>query len=105
MGEPRCCGTADPADPIWTRAESPHPHQPTGPGAGRLVGMSTPPPADEPEIRTIDRLLTFGALGLAALSVICFFTIIIGTAVGMKQADFTHGAWPVVGVFPFWGLP
>ncbi|MDQ4214463.1 multidrug ABC transporter ATPase [Microbacterium capsulatum] len=67
--------------------------------------MSTPPPSDEPEIRAIDRFLTFGALGLAALSVICFFTIIIGTAVGMKQADFTHGAWPIVGVFPFWGLP
>ena len=63
------------------------------------------PPAPEPEIRGIDRFLTFGALALAALSVICFFVIIIGTAVGMKQADFTHGLWPVVGVFPFWGLP
>ncbi|MGO4679530.1 multidrug ABC transporter ATPase [Microbacterium sp. 2MCAF23] len=67
--------------------------------------MSTRPPAPEPEIRGIDRFLTFGALTLAALSVICFFVIIIATAVGMKQADFTHGAWPVVGVFPFWGLP
>jgi len=67
--------------------------------------MSTRPPAPEPEIRGIDRFLTFGALALAALSVICFFAIIIGTAVGMKQADFAHGAWPIVGVFPFWGLP
>ena len=67
--------------------------------------MSTPPHADEPEIRAIDRLLAFGSLGLAALSVICFFMIIIGTAVGMKQADFAHGAWPIVGIFPFWGLP
>ena len=67
--------------------------------------MSTRQPAPEPEIRRIDRFLTFGALTLAALSVICFFVIIIATAVGMKQADFTHGAWPVVGVFPFWGLP
>ncbi|MBN9157462.1 MULTISPECIES: multidrug ABC transporter ATPase [unclassified Microbacterium] len=67
--------------------------------------MSTRPPAPEPEIRPIDRYLTFGALTLAALSVVCFFAIIIGTAVGMKQADFAHGAWPVVGVFPFWGLP
>ncbi len=67
--------------------------------------MSTPPHADEPEIRAIDRFLAFGSLGLAALSVICFFMIIIGTAVGMKQADFAHGAWPIVGVFPFWGLP
>ncbi|WP_295014119.1 multidrug ABC transporter ATPase [uncultured Microbacterium sp.] len=67
--------------------------------------MSTPPPADEPPIRAIDRFLTFGALALAAVSVICFFVIIIGTAVGMKQQDFTHGAWPIVGVFPFWGLP
>ncbi|MGN8026560.1 multidrug ABC transporter ATPase [Microbacterium sp. 22242] len=72
--------------------------------------MSTPPKSqrpqqDEPEIRAIDRFLTFASLGLAALSVICFFMIIIGTAVGMKQADFLHGAWPIVGVFPFWGLP
>lgn len=66
--------------------------------------MSTPPPADEPEIRAIDRLLTFGALGLAALSVVCFFAIIIGTAIGMKQSDFNQGLWPIVGQFPFWGL-
>ncbi len=51
----------------------------------------------EPEIRGIDRFLTFGSLTLAALSVLCFFTIILGTAFGMKQADFTHGAWPIVG--------
>jgi hypothetical protein len=67
--------------------------------------MSTPPPADEPEIRAIDRFLTFFSLGLAGLSVLCFFGIIIGTAVGMKQADFAHGIWPLVGVFPFAGLP
>lgn len=67
--------------------------------------MSTRPSDPEPEIRAIDRFLTFGALALAALSVVCFFTIIIGTAVGMKQADFAQGAWPIVGVFPFWGLP
>ena len=22
----------------------------------------------------------------------------------MKQADFAYGVWPVVGLFPFWGL-
>ena len=61
----------------------------------------------EPElsIRRLDRFLAFGALGIAAASVICFFAIIIGTAVGMDQAAFGEGVWPVVAAIPFWGLP
>lgn len=59
----------------------------------------------EPEIRRVDRVLAFAALGLAAASVICFFAIIIGTAAGMKQADFGHGVWPIVAAIPYWGLP
>ncbi|WP_217181941.1 hypothetical protein [Streptomyces sp. AC495_CC817] len=59
----------------------------------------------EPEVRTLDRVLAFTALGLAAASIICFFAIIIGTAVGMKQADFGGGVWPFVAAIPYWGLP
>lgn len=61
----------------------------------------------EPElsIRRLDRFLAFGALGIAAASVICFFAIIIGTAVGMDQAAFGGGVWPVVAAIPFYGLP
>ncbi|ALX67409.1 multidrug ABC transporter ATPase [Microbacterium sp. XT11] len=59
----------------------------------------------EPEVRRIDRVLAFTALGLAAASIICFFAIIIGTAVGMDQADFGEGAWPFVAAIPYWGLP
>ena len=61
----------------------------------------------EPElsIRRLDRFLAFGALGIAAASVICFFAIIIGTAVGMDQEAFGGGIWPAVAAIPFWGLP
>ncbi|MFF5623751.1 multidrug ABC transporter ATPase [Microbacterium sp. NPDC012755] len=59
----------------------------------------------EPEVRPVDRLLAFTALGLAAASVICFFAIIIGTAIGMKQDDFGGGAWPFIAAIPYWGLP
>jgi len=59
----------------------------------------------EPEIRRLDRILAFTALGLAAASIICFFAIIIGTAVGMTKEDFVDGAWPFVAGIPYWGLP
>jgi TRAP-type C4-dicarboxylate transport system permease small subunit len=59
----------------------------------------------EPEVRRIDRVLAFTALGLAAASIVCFFAIIIGTAVGMNQADFGEGAWPFIAAIPYWGLP
>ncbi|MDR6868912.1 hypothetical protein J2Y69_003538 [Microbacterium resistens] len=67
--------------------------------------MSTPPRADDLPVRAIDRFLAFTALGLAAASVLCFFSIIIGTAVGMKQSDFGGGVWPAIAAIPLWGLP
>lgn len=67
--------------------------------------MSTQSPDPEPPVRTVDRILAFTALGLAAASIICFFAIIIGTAVGMQQQDFGAGAWPFVAAIPYWGLP
>ena len=67
--------------------------------------MSTKSPEPEVPVRRIDRILAFSALGLAAASIICFFAIIIGTAVGMQQEDFGEGLWPVVAAIPYWGLP
>ena len=53
----------------------------------------------------LERFLAFTALGLAAASVISFFSIIIGTAIGMDQASFGHGIWPFVAGLPLFGLP
>ncbi|SEB53137.1 hypothetical protein [Microbacterium hydrocarbonoxydans] len=67
--------------------------------------MSTKSPEPEIPVRRVDRILAFSALGLAAASILCFFAIIIGTAVGMEQKDFGGGAWPLVAAIPYWGLP
>lgn len=67
--------------------------------------MSTQNSDPEVPVRRLDRILAFTALGIAAASVICFFAIIIGTAVGMDQAAFGEGAWPLIAAIPFWGLP
>jgi hypothetical protein len=67
--------------------------------------MSKQTPAPEVPVRRVDRILAFTALTLAALSVICFFAIIIGSAMGMSQASFTEGLWPVVVAIPPYGLP
>ncbi|MFT4157589.1 MAG: multidrug ABC transporter ATPase [Microbacterium sp.] len=65
--------------------------------------MSTPTP--EPEIRRVDRILAFTALGLIAASVLGFFSIIIGTANGMNQQSFAEGAWPFIASILYWGPP
>ncbi|WP_454112759.1 multidrug ABC transporter ATPase [Microbacterium maritypicum] len=67
--------------------------------------MSTQNSEPEVPIRLLDRILAFTALGIAAASVVCFFAIIIGTALGMDQAAFGEGIWPVVAAIPYWGLP
>lgn len=67
--------------------------------------MSTSPSDQAPAVRRIDRILAFGALGLAAASVLCFVAIIIGTAAGMQQEDYAVGAWPIIAAIPMWGLP
>lgn len=67
--------------------------------------MSTQNSGPEVPVRGRDRFLAFGALGIAAASVVCFFAIIIGTAVGMDQTAFGEGVWPLVAAIPFWGLP
>lgn len=67
--------------------------------------MSTQNSEPEVPVRRLDRFLAFAALGIAAASVVCFFAIIIGTAVGMDQAAFGEGAWPFIAAIPYWGLP
>ena len=66
--------------------------------------MSTHTPADPP-VRRIDRILAFMALGIAVISVLCFFAIMISTAAGMSHADYGTGIWPIVAVLPMVGLP
>lgn len=67
--------------------------------------MSTQNPGPEVPVGRLDRILAFTALTLAALSVACFFAIIIGSATGMDQDAFGEGIWPVVAAIPLWGLP
>lgn len=63
--------------------------------------MSTNSPADPP-VRRIDRILAFMALGIAVISVLCLFAIIIATGAGLRPAT---GVWPIVAVVPMVGLP
>ena len=67
--------------------------------------MSTHSSGPEVSVRPVDRILAFSALGLAAASVLCFFAIIIGSGMGMDQAAFGEGLWPIVAVIPLLGLP
>ncbi|MGM1016975.1 MAG: multidrug ABC transporter ATPase [Actinomycetota bacterium] len=67
--------------------------------------MSTHTPAPDVPVRRLDRILAFTALALAASSILCFFAIIIGSAIGMDQAAFGTGAWPIIAGIPLWGLP
>ncbi len=59
------------------------------------MSSSTPPSRDDLPVRRIDRILAFMSLGLLVLSIVCFIAIMIGTATGMKHADFQGGAWPL----------
>ncbi|GGH43835.1 multidrug ABC transporter ATPase [Microbacterium album] len=67
--------------------------------------MSTKTPEDPP-VRRIDRILAFMSLGIAVLSVLCFFAIMIGRAMGMTSTeDYEAGLWPIVSAIPLFGLP
>lgn len=64
-------------------------------------------PADEaPQPTALDRFLGLGALGIVALSIVCFLAIILGTWFGdMTEASFKQGFWPVISAIPLYGLP
>ncbi|WP_248241739.1 multidrug ABC transporter ATPase [Microbacterium kunmingense] len=57
--------------------------------------MSTPTSNADLPVRRIDRILAFMSLGLILLSIVCFLSIMIGSAAG---ADMAGGIWPTVGV-------
>lgn len=67
--------------------------------------MSKHESSPEATVGRFDRLLAYTALTLAAASILSFFAIIIGTAVGMSQAAFGSGVWPFVAALPLFGLP
>lgn len=58
--------------------------------------MSTSSSHDDLPVRRIDRILAFMSLGLLVLAILCFFAIIIATAVGLEQDDFATGIWPTI---------
>ncbi|MGB3374824.1 MAG: multidrug ABC transporter ATPase [Microbacterium sp.] len=67
--------------------------------------MSTHDDGAEPPTGRLDRFLAYAALTLAALSILSFFAIIIGTATGMDQKAFGTGVWPFLAGLPLFGLP
>ncbi|PZU37769.1 MAG: multidrug ABC transporter ATPase [Microbacterium sp.] len=67
--------------------------------------MSTSPDSPQPAPGRLDRVLAFMSLGIALLSIGCFFAIMIGTAAGMTADDFGSGIWPMVALLPSIGLP
>ncbi len=60
-------------------------------------------PTPDIPVRRIDRILTFMALGLTILSIVCFFAVIIARPAGVT--DFSAGVWPTVVVLPLVALP
>lgn len=67
--------------------------------------MSTSPDSPQLQPGRAERVLAFMSLGIALLSIVCFFAIIIGTATGMSREDFSAGIWPLVAILPNIGLP
>lgn len=65
--------------------------------------MSTRTPGGEVPVRRLDRILAFMSLGLAVVSIGCFFAVIIARPAGVT--DFTEGIWPLVAVLPLIALP
>ena len=65
--------------------------------------MSTRTPGGDVPVRRLDRILAFMSLGLAVVSIGCFFAIIIARPAGVT--DFTEGIWPIVAVLPLIALP
>lgn len=65
-------------------------------------GVTTQPP---PNAGRIERILAYMVAGVVGLSIIAFLAVIIGTATGMKANDFGSGAWPMIIVLPWYGLP
>ncbi|WP_375386678.1 multidrug ABC transporter ATPase [uncultured Microbacterium sp.] len=65
--------------------------------------MSTRNPGEDVPVRRIDRYLAVTGLGLALVSVVCFFAVIAAQPLGVT--DMSTGIWPVLVVFPLIALP
>ena len=65
--------------------------------------MSTSTPGEDVPVRRVDRILAFMSLGLLVLSIVSFFSIMVGTATGLGQSDFSTGIWPIVSVIVWVG--
>jgi hypothetical protein len=50
-----------------------------------------------------ERILAYMVASAIGLSLIAFFSVVIGTSAGVR--DFTEGLWPAVIVLPMIGLP
>jgi TRAP-type C4-dicarboxylate transport system permease small subunit len=59
----------------------------------------------QPTMR-VQRVLAYSAAGLVILSLLCFFTLIIGTWLGAGPAQGSgKGVWPTVELLPLVALP
>jgi hypothetical protein len=65
--------------------------------------MSTRTPGGDIPVRRIDRILAYMSLGLAVISIVCFFAVILARPAGVE--DFSEGLWPLVVVLPLIALP
>ncbi len=64
--------------------------------------MNTPAP---PPASSLEKLLAAMVVGIVGVSIVAFFAVIIGTALGMERDDFTQGIWPITTMLPLIGLP
>jgi len=62
--------------------------------------IETSAPSD---VNRTERVLLFMILAVVVVSVLAFFTRLVGTAMGV--ADFTVGVWPALTILPLIGLP
>jgi hypothetical protein len=65
--------------------------------------MSTRTPGGDVPVRRLDRILAYMSLGLAVVSIGCFFAVIIARPLGVT--DFSQGIWPLIAVLPLIALP
>ncbi|MCB1298244.1 MAG: hypothetical protein KDB08_04595 [Microthrixaceae bacterium] len=66
--------------------------------------MSTPTPTNEPQPGPIDRLLSYVALGLVAVSIISMFVVLIARWLN-PATDFDAFGWQFAANIPVFGLP
>ncbi len=67
--------------------------------------MSKPTPDSDLPVSRLDRILAFMALGLLALSVLSFLSIMISTAMGLTHEDYGTGIWPAVSAIVYIAPP